>query len=241
MSEGTRSSGIARRRPVVAIDGPAGSGKSTAARQLAERLGFLLVDTGALYRAVALAARERGVSWNDPDALGVLAGELRIEMHPRPGARPAVALDGEDRTDAIRTSEISTGASVVSQHPPVRTALLGTQRDLGRDGGVVLEGRDIGTVVFPDAEVKVFLTARPDVRARRRTEELAARGQPAVYGDILREVVDRDRRDAERPVAPLRPAPDAVLIDTSDLDLGQVVDRLAALVQSGVDPGAGRG
>ncbi|HJK96378.1 MAG TPA: (d)CMP kinase [Polyangiaceae bacterium LLY-WYZ-14_1] len=231
MTDGATHSSPERTAPVVAIDGPAGSGKSTAARLLAERLGFLLVDTGALYRAVALAARERGVDWQDGPALGALAGALTIELHPRPGARPRVTIDGVDRSAAVRSSEISTGASVVSQHPPVRAALLELQRALGRRGGVVLEGRDIGTVVFPEAEVKVFLTASAEVRARRRTEELAAQGNAAIYERVLAEVRERDHRDSSRPVAPLRPAEDAITMDTTGLELDAVVDELEALVR----------
>lgn len=220
-----------RARPVVAIDGPAGSGKSTASRLLADRLGFVLVDTGALYRAVALAAREAGVDWADGPAVGRLAGALDVSFRPRPGRKPAVLVAGRDRTEDVRSPEASEGASRVSAHPEVRAALLGQQRALGADGGVVLEGRDIGTVVFPDAEVKVFLTASPEARARRRTDELRAAGHPVDYAATLEDIRRRDDRDSLRPVAPLRPADDAVHLDTTDLDLDAVVDRLASLVR----------
>ncbi|HEY8090321.1 MAG TPA: (d)CMP kinase, partial [Polyangiaceae bacterium] len=162
----------APRRPIIAIDGPAGAGKSTVARRLADVLGFVLVDTGATYRAVALAAKRRGIAWDDAEAVGALAREvvarhgLAFERSAERGVR--VLLDGEDVSDAIREPDMGMGASTVSTHRAVREALLDLQRQAGHSGGVVLEGRDIGTVVFPDAEVKFFLTARAEVRARRR-------------------------------------------------------------------------
>lgn len=216
---------------MVAIDGPAGVGKSTAAREVARRLGYLLVDTGALYRAVALLAGERGVGWGDGEALARLVLESRIELGTDDRGATKLAVNGRDRSGEIRTPEISRGASAVSRHAAVRAALLGVQRELGADGGVVLEGRDIGTVVFPDAEVKVFLTAAPEVRARRRYDELAARGDPATYEETLAEVIARDRRDETRDVAPLRRARDAVEVDTSDMGVEEVVDRLIRLVR----------
>lgn len=221
-----------RSLPVVAIDGPAGAGKSTAARMLAERLGFVLVDTGSLYRGAALAAMQRGVPLDDGPALGAMARTLSFQFQPRHGGEPRLFLDGRDVADEIRTSPISNGASKVSQHSEVREALLGLQRQLGERGGVVLEGRDIGTVVFPDAEVKVFLTASLEERARRRVADLVARGTEADLEETLSEIALRDRMDEERAVAPLRPAPDAVVLDTTAEDLPAVVDRLVALVRS---------
>jgi cytidylate kinase len=220
-----------RPRPVIAIDGPAGAGKSTVALALARRLGFVLVDTGALYRGVALAAREAGVAWSDGEALGRLANELNFRFELVPGGSPRLFIAGSDRSDDIRTPEISLGASDVSKHPGVRSALLGLQRQLGQQGGVVLEGRDIGTVVFPDAELKVFLTANPMTRAARRVQDLAERGISADLGQTLDEIQRRDAQDAGREIAPLRAAPDAVTLDSTQLDVDAVVERLADLIQ----------
>lgn len=223
---------MSERRIVVAIDGPAGAGKSTVARELARRLGYVLVDTGALYRAVALAAREDGVAWDDGPGLGALARGLRLEFRSGPDGVPRVWVNGRDRADDIRTPAISMGASDVSRHPEVRAALLGIQRELGRDGGVVLEGRDIGTVVFPQAEAKIFLTASPETRAARRVAELRARGVAADHATTLGEVVARDAQDQGRAVAPLRPAADSHIVDTTGLTIDRVVDMLIELVRT---------
>jgi cytidylate kinase len=205
---------------IVAVDGPAGAGKSSVSRLLAERLGFHLLDTGALYRSVALAARRRGVAWDDDAALGALASSLRLEFE---GGR--VLLDGEDVSAEIRTPEISRGASQVAARPAVRQALLPLQRRLARAAprGAVLEGRDIGTVVFPDAEVKFFLTASEESRARRRHEELRARGIEVPIERVLADQRERDQEDRERDIAPLGPSPGAEFIDTSGLSLQEVV------------------
>ncbi len=219
-----------RRRPVVAIDGPAGAGKSTVSRRVAERLGYRLVDTGALYRAIALRAREEGISYSDGPRLGELGARLQLGFEMQ-GATPRLHIDGRDRSDDIRTAEISQGASIVSMHPEVRAALLELQRRLGAEGGVVLEGRDIGTVVFPDAEVKIFLTASDRERARRRQAELVARGSETELETVLSEMRERDRRDSSRPVAPLRVAEDAVRFDTTGFDLDEVVERVAEIVR----------
>jgi CMP/dCMP kinase len=224
-----------RPRPIVAIDGPAGAGKSTVARRLADALGFVLVDTGALYRAVALAAKRAGVAWSDGAPLGDLARGIvarqGLTFEAQPGQGVRVRLDGDDVTDAIRAPDMGMGASTVSAHGPVRNALLDLQRQAGRAGGVVLEGRDIGTVVFPDAEVKFFLTARPEVRAKRRFDELTAKGQGVTLEDTLADVRRRDEQDTTRAVAPLRQAQDAVLIDNSDFGVDETVARMAGRVR----------
>jgi cytidylate kinase len=215
---------------VVAIDGPAGAGKSTVTKLVARALGYLLVDTGALYRAVALAAQRQGLDFDDGERVGALAeqlalrGAVALASEPRGGLR--VLLDGEDVSLAIRTQELGQGASKVSAQPRVRAALLELQRAAGREGGVVLEGRDIGTVVFPDAEAKLFLTASVDERARRRFEQLKLAGEPADLETVTREVVERDRRDSTRPIAPLRKAEDAVVIDSSGIGIDDVVARI---------------
>jgi CMP/dCMP kinase len=228
--------------PRVAIDGPAGAGKSTIARRLAEELGYLLVDTGALYRVVSLAATRAGIAWDDEPAVGALAERLVAEHAIRfqrrepgerrgEGAAAAVMLRDEDVSLAIRAPDNSLGASRVSAIPAVRAALLDMQRQAGAGGGVVLEGRDIGTVVFPDAEVKFFLTASPDIRARRRFDELSERGASVTYEDTLADVVRRDKADTERPVAPLRQADDARLVDSSGRDVDDLIAEMTSVVR----------
>jgi CMP/dCMP kinase len=213
--------------PIVAIDGPAGAGKSTVARELARRLGFSIVDTGAIYRAVALAARRAGIGWEDDEGLSRLL-DAGLGISFAPGAEgQRVLLHGEDVTEAIRTPEISRGASVVSARPVVRRKLLGLQRRLGREAGqgAVLEGRDIGTVVFPDADVKFFLTASDEARAARRYAELVDRGLAVPLQEVLADQRRRDKDDSERVIAPLKPAPDAIVVDTTGMDLGEVMER----------------
>ncbi|MBL8601132.1 MAG: (d)CMP kinase [Myxococcales bacterium] len=232
---------MARAKPVVAIDGPAGAGKSTVSQRVAEALGFTLVDTGSLYRAVAFLAAAEGVSLDDVAAVegvatrAVASGRLSLAAVARPdgpGRVTEVRVGGLFPGDAIRTPAMSMGASQVSAYPGVRAALLDLQRQFGREGAVVLEGRDIGTVVFPDAEVKVFLTASPEVRARRRLEELQARGVEADLASVLHDVIARDARDAARSIAPLREAPDAVRVDSSQLDREGTIDAIVRLVEA---------
>jgi cytidylate kinase len=220
---------VAPRRLIVAIDGPAGAGKSTAARMLAERLGYALLDTGAIYRTMALRARERGIAWDDGPRVAALADGLEIAFRLE-GAVNRVFVDGAEVSAAIRTPEMSDGASRVSALPEVRAALLGLQRRIGGQGGVVVEGRDIGTVVFPNAEAKFFLTASTDERARRRAAELRAAGKPVDDAQTRAEIVARDERDSTRAAAPLRRADDAVEIDSSTLGPQEVVGKMAQIV-----------
>ncbi len=227
-----------RARPIVAIDGPAGAGKSTVARRLADALGYVLVDTGAMYRVVALAARRANVDWADANAVGALADRLvearALAFHRDAERGVRVELEGADVSDAIRTPDMGMGASQVSAHKPVRDALLDLQRRcVGEGGGVVLEGRDIGTVVFPDAEVKFFLTARAEVRARRRFDELRAKGDASVtFEATLSDVQQRDEQDSTRAVAPLKQADGAVLVDSSERGIDDVVAQMAAQVRA---------
>ncbi len=225
---------MSRARPVVAIDGPAGAGKSTVTRRVAKALGYLIVDTGALYRTIALAVQRAGLDFDDAERVGALAESLVARAAVKlegdaDGTR--VLLDGEDVSGSIRTPILSQGASKVSAQPRVREALLELQRAGGREGGVVLEGRDIGTVVFPDAEAKVYLTASVEERARRRFEELKASGVNVEFHGVRAEVLERDQRDSTRPIAPLRKAPDAMELDSSTLSIDQVVARIVAHVK----------
>ena len=217
---------------IVAIDGPAGAGKSTVSRLLAQRLGLSFVDTGALYRTVALSARREGIATDDDVRLAELIGRIGISFRAV-GDDNRVYLDGEDVSAEIRTPDISLAASAVSARSVVRGGLLGLQRRLALDApvGAVLEGRDIGTVVFPDADLKFFLEASPEVRARRRYEELFRKGAESTLEAVLTDQTKRDRDDSSRAVAPLRPADDAVRVDTSGLPLSEVVQRLERTVR----------
>jgi len=223
----------------VAVDGPAGAGKSTTSRRLAARLGFAMVDTGAIYRTVALAASRSGIAFDDDGGLAALLPGIRIRFEPSPpgseGGGQRVFLGDENVSEAIRTPPLSLGASAVSARPVVRAGLLDLQRRLATAPGIrgaVLEGRDIGTVVFPDADAKFFLTAAEEVRARRRFMELQAKGDPQPFEAVLADQRKRDRDDSSRDVAPLRAAEDAVRVDTGSLTLDEVVVRLAAEVEA---------
>lgn len=211
---------------VVAIDGPVAAGKTTVANRLADQLGFSLLDTGAIYRSVAFRCSQEQIEFNDGLKVAVVARDLPIEFR-HDGRSNRILLAGIDVSETIRTSEISEGASIVSAIPAVRDALLDLQRDLGSRGNVIAEGRDIGTVVFPDARLKFFLTADPKVRALRRYRELVARGESASLEEVLVALRARDARDSSRPVAPLAMAEDAVEVDTTNLDLDQVMDLLS--------------
>lgn len=217
-----------RRKPVVAIDGPVGAGKTTVARAVARRLGFRHVDTGAMYRSVAWAALDRGVDIADEAAVTSLARALQIDLEDTPGGQ-RVRVDGRDVTDAIRDPAVSEAASVVSAYPGVREAMVARQRQLAAGGGVVMEGRDIGTVVCPDADVKVFLTASVEERARRRYRELRGRGVAVTLEEVRRVEEERDRRDRSRAHSPLQPAADAVVLDTTGLTVDEAVQSVLAL------------
>lgn len=219
---------MSRSKPIVAIDGPSGAGKSTVSKLVARELGYVHINTGALYRTVALAAQRAGIAWDDEGALGALIGTLDISLQPD----GRVLLDDEDVSEAIRAPDISMGASAVSALGAVRQGLLELQRQLGGQGGSVLEGRDIGTVVFPDAEVKIFLDATPEVRARRRYDELVGKGVEVDFDELLADVIRRDKDDSERALAPLKPAEDAVHVDSTDLSIEAVVERITSLARA---------
>jgi cytidylate kinase len=225
-----------RSRPVVAIDGPAGAGKTTVTQRVADRLGYLLLGTGALYRAVALAATRAEIPWHEATRVGSLARELvrrgGLEIVRSETGKQRIVLDGEDITDELYSERMGGGASEVSAVPAVRAALLDVQRAAGKAGGIVAEGRDVGTVVFPDAEAKFFLTASVEVRARRRYDEMLRRGIEADLEAIRQDVVERDHRDSTREIAPLTQAPDAVLVDSSEMTPDAVVDRIVSHVRS---------
>lgn len=221
---------MSAKRVVVAIDGPAGAGKSTIARRIAARMGFLYIDTGAMYRAVALWAQRNGTSLDDHLNLEQLAKAAVIELRSNP---LGVVLNGEDITELIRNPEISQAASKASAIPGVRRALVQKQRAMGAQTSIVMEGRDIGTVVFPDAEVKIFLDAKPEVRAQRRLDEMRTKGQTGLTLEaMLADINERDTRDRSRAEAPLMQAPDAEYVDSSGISIEDVEERILALVRA---------
>jgi cytidylate kinase len=218
---------------IVAIDGPAGAGKSTISRLRAERFGWTYLDTGALYRAVTLLALEQGIPPGDGPELGALARNAEIGFQPGPGGMPRVFAGCREVTEEVRSREVSAAVSEVSAHREVREALLEKQRECaaGEDNNVIVDGRDIGTVVFPAAKVKIFLTASISERSHRRLLELVAKGIDITPEQMEEDIKARDAYDSSREVAPLKKAPDAVVVDTTDMDIGQAVDAVAAEVE----------
>jgi CMP/dCMP kinase len=229
---------MSEKRIIIAIDGPAGAGKSTLAKRIAGKLGFVYINSGAMYRAVALWALRLNVDWNDMHRLGQLAKEADIDLVT---AEDRVLLNGEDITEAIRDPVVSDAASKVSAVPGVRRALLGIQRSIAAQNSVVMEGRDIGSVVFPEAQVKIFLDADPVERARRRALEMRQEGQEADVHVIAGELERRDRRDRLRAEAPLVQAPDAQLVDTTGLSLDEVEELVLRLVRARTSNGKAAG
>ncbi len=223
-----------KKRIVIAIDGPAGAGKSTLAKRVAEKLGFVYVNSGALYRAVALWALRLGVDLSDTYRVAQLAKEAQIELRPTSGR---VFLNGEDVSEAIREPGVSEAASKISGIPAVRRALLNAQRMAAPEHNIVMEGRDIGSVVFPEAQVKIFLDAEPEVRARRRAREWESEGRPADASALTSEIEKRDLRDRTRAESPLVQAPDAELVDTTHLSLDEAEERILRIVRSRVSNG----
>ncbi len=222
------------RRLVIAIDGPAGSGKSTMGELVAKRMGYFYFDSGVLYRAVTWASLQRGLDIEDEERVSGLAAELElVVMRPtvENGRQYSVFLAGQDITWDLRRPEVETWVSLVSSYAGVRRALLAQQRELAESGGIVMVGRDIGTVILPQADLKIYLTASAEVRAQRRRREFQARGEEADYGQILAEMRQRDSFDSSRPIAPLGPAEDAVLIRTDDLSIEEVWARIRKLVE----------
>ena len=213
----------------IAIDGPAGAGKSTIAKVLAKEMSLIYVDTGALYRTVGYFTTGRGIALTDIEGITAALDDLTVELKYVDGVQRVFA-NGEDVSDLIRTPAISMAASAVSAIPAVRAYLLNTQRDIAAKNSVVMDGRDIGTVILPDAEVKIFLTASPESRAKRRYDELQAKGDPATYEEVLADMIKRDYDDSHRAAAPLKQAEDAVLVDTSGDTLEQSVARIKAVV-----------
>ena len=212
-------------KPVITIDGPAGAGKSTVSKELAAKLQFIYLDTGALYRALAYKALKCKVDVNDPDELGQLCSSTDVILKNENGVM-TVFVDGEDAGDKIRTEEVGLAASTLSTFPVVREKLLHLQREAGARGGIVAEGRDMGSVVFPDAEIKIFLDAGAGERIRRRHEELIQKNKPVVLSDISRDMQARDYQDSQRKIAPLIAAPDAIIIDSTSLNVSQVVEKI---------------
>ena len=221
---------IPKKHYAVAVDGPSGAGKSTLAKAIAAKLGILYVDTGAIYRTIGYAVKRRGIEPRDEAAIRAILPELEIGMRYEADGEQHMLLNGQDVTREIRLPEISMYASAVSALPSVRTFLLEMQRDLARKHSVIMDGRDIGTVVLPDATVKIFLTASPEARATRRWKEYQAKGIDTPYEEVLADVKQRDYQDTHRAAAPLKQAEDAVLLDTSELDFEQSLDAMKQII-----------
>ncbi len=215
----------------VAIDGPAGAGKSTIARAAAAKLGFIYVDTGALYRSIGLNALRSGIDLTDTKAIEDSLNGLKVELAFDAQGAQVVLLNGEDVSSLIRTPEVSMSASKVSAVPAVRAFLLDLQRNMAKTQSVIMDGRDIGTVVLPDAQVKIFLTASPEIRAKRRFDELVEKGQEVKYEDVLADVIERDYNDSHREIAPLKPAEDSKLADTSGLTLEESISLIINIIK----------
>jgi len=231
------------RLPVICIDGPAASGKTTVAKALAGRLGFFYLDTGVLYRALTLVALEKGIAPSDGDALAQMARDLKIEVKPAPAGdlrQTIVIADGKDVSLAIRTASVDAKVSEVSAHKAVRAALADVQRTVAERGSVVLAGRDMGTVIWPQAEVKLFLDATEDERARRRQRQAEEQGVHVDFSSVLADLRRRDQYDSTREVAPLRPAADAVIVDTTPLTVEQVVEKALEVARSKAGSSTGK-
>ena len=217
----------------VAIDGPAGAGKSTLARRLAAELGYIYVDTGAMFRTIGLYALRAGKDPKDNEAVNALLPEISLKF-AFIGGEQHIYLNGEDVSTAIRAEEIGMAASAVAAHPAVRSFLLDTQRGLAESQNILMDGRDIGTVVLPDAQVKIFLTASPEARAERRYKELVEKGMDVKYDDILNDVITRDYNDTHRKTAPLKPAEGCVTVDTTELDFEQSVEKIISVIKENI-------
>lgn len=217
--------------PVITVDGASGTGKGTVSQLLAKRLGWKFLDSGALYRVLALAAQKHSVALDNEKALEVLAEHLDVQFIARESHLPHIILEGEEVTETIRTEKIGNAASIVAALPAVRAALLSRQRAFRDAPGLVADGRDMGTVVFPDAELKIFLLASPEERALRRYNQLKAQGISVNLSDLIKELQERDKRDQERIIAPLKPAEDAICIDTNHLSIEEVVEKIISEIQ----------
>lgn len=223
---------MSRTRLIIAIDGPAASGKSTTARHVAERLGYTYIDTGAMYRAVTLAVLRNGLDPNDRAAVEAIAAEVSVQLRHSPEGNQIVLLNGEDVSVAIRAPEVTADVSAVSSHEGVRRRLVQIQHTIGAEGGIVMDGRDIGTVVFPDADLKIFMVADIRARAERRRAELLAMGSDVTVDGLADQIAARDHLDSSRANSPLRRADDAIEIDTSALDIEQQVELVVALAEA---------